>query len=278
MLRCFTLIGALAVLSGTASATPSGWSVDPAGFAIRTRLLNMSRARADSVDRPRGSRRPRTTSRLVTKATKGRRSSLSEKQLVVRTMRAEWDRLGVGPDQQAALLTIAWKESRMTLDSRSADGMPDARNGHSWGVFQMGKRTLGDLGVPIANLMVRRRADGSASSRDVVRAARASARAAVAYLMVKARRSGREPWLQHTLRRTGGRHDAVAREMFVVWSGGLSRRWADVVARARSHPHERHEVGSLGYIFTQVRSRLRLYLGVFRPAVLETSGRSYARR
>ncbi len=94
-------------------------------------------------------------------------------------------------------------------------------------------------------------------------------------MRVKSRRSEREPWLAHTLRRVG-RHDLVAREMFVVWSGGLSRRWSDVAARIRSHPHERSKIGSLGYIHTQVGRRMRLYREVFRPAILR--GPQFARR
>ncbi len=259
-------------------AAPAGWSVDPAGFSTRARLLRMMRRQGPAAV-PHVRRRGSTVIPYARRRRPALRPSaaLAEKQLVVRTMRAEWTRLGIRPDQQAAFLTIAWNESRITLDARSAGHLPDAKNGHSWGVFQMGRRTLEDLGIRVASLMVRRRADGSATHSEVVRASRASARAAVAYVMVKSKRSKREPWLTHTLRRTGRRHDAVAREMFVVWSGGLSRRWSDVRARIRTHPEEARKVGSLGYIHTQVERRMRSYNRVFRPALRGRASR-YARR
>ena len=69
----------------------------------------------------------------------------------------------------------------------------------------------------------------------------------------------------HALRTTGGDDEAMAREIFVIGSSDHGRRWADIVARARLHPQERQQVGSLGYVYTEVERRMRMYRRVFRP-------------
>ena len=246
-----------------------GWAEARAGLGdaagemdVRHRLLRMLKRRVGTARTP-----ARAVSRRATVARVSKRSSRAERTRIVGHLMDEWRMLGLSVEVQAALLSVGWSESRLNLAAISADGLPDDRVGKSWGLFQFAQTTLRGLGITFAALSPRRAADGTVAHDELERAARASARAAVKFLMTRAKRSSREPWLSHTQQRTGGDDEAMAREIFVIWSSGHGRRWADVVARARQHPEEKRQIGSLGYVYTQVQRRMKLYRRVFRPWV-----------
>ena len=189
---------------------------------VRRRMLRLLRRRVGPVRVPARAAIPRSSKRSQ------KRSSKAERTRVVGYLMDEWSKLGPGLEVQAALLSVGWSESRFNLAAISADGLPDDRVGKSWGLFQFAKTTLRRLGITFAALTPRRAPNGTVDRDELERAARASARAAVKFLMTRAKRSSREPWLSHTLRRTGGDDEAMAREIFVIWSSGHARRWADI--------------------------------------------------
>ena len=167
------------------------------------------------------------------------------------------------PDEQAALLAVAYKEGGFNLKARSPDGAPDAKGGHAWGTFQFLATTLKGLGLRIEDVSPQKRSDGSIPPAELARAAQGSAKAALAFLFnQKPKWAGGRTYLEAVREMHGGDPFLVAREIFTAWNVGPYKwRWADIERKAPSN-----RPGDLGYVHYTVSRKLDV-LNTFRRAL-----------
>lgn len=168
---------------------------------------------------------------------------------IIRWMLDEWQRGGVlSADEQAALLAAAYLEGKFALRAVSPVGAPDDKGGRAWGTFQFLKTTLQSLGSSVEEVSPR-----NSTPAELERAARGSARVAVAFLTrSKPRWAGGLSYLDGIRALSDRDPFQVAREIFVAWNAGQSRRWADIEAVAPNP-----KPGSLGYVHYTVARKLK---------------------
>lgn len=166
----------------------------------------------------------------------------------------EWKRDGrLTADEMAALLAAAYQEGGFNMRARSPDSAPDAKGGHAWGTFQFLMKTLGGLGVDVAEITPVK-VNGEVSPAELERAARGSARAAVKFCYYG-------NWLPKARARLGNDSFRLARELFTIWNAGHSITWDFIAQRAPSK-----KVGSWGYVHYTVAHKLDV-LNTFRSAL-----------
>lgn len=182
---------------------------------------------------------------------------------IIRWLLDEWHREGtLRPDEQAALLAVAAKESGFRLRAVSAPGAPDDAGGRAWGLFQFLAITLKGLGFDLEEVRPVLGAGGVVPERELERASRGSARVAVAFLVKQRPRwAGRRPYLDAIRELHPDDHTALAREIFVAWNAGPGRTWADIARVAKNATP-----GTLGYVHYTVERKLAVY-PTFRRAV-----------
>lgn len=182
---------------------------------------------------------------------------------IIAWMVDEWRRDGrLTADEQAALLAVALKEGAFNLNAISPAGAPDDKGGKAWGTFQFLAVTLKGLGFTIENVSPKKGPDGKVSEAELERAARGSARVALAFLFKqKAAWTGGRPYLEAVRAMHAGDPFKVARDIFTAWNAGPGRRWADIEKhRPTTTP------GPLGYVHYTVAGKLKA-LPAFRAAL-----------
>jgi hypothetical protein len=183
--------------------------------------------------------------------------------LVISSMVDEWKKDGrLNGDEMAALLAAAYKEGAFNLNAISPDGATDDKYGKAWGTFQFTADTLRGLGLSVEDVSPKKGPDGKVSSAELERAARGSARAALAFVFKqKPRWAGGRSYLEGVRAMTNRDPFKLAREVFTAWNAGVGRVWADIAKVAPSTTP-----GGLGYVHVTVSGKLKA-LPDFRKAL-----------